>query len=173
MHRNRKFHKHGPYHSHGFTLLEVVMAMAVAVTLAAITLPVVKTSLANYRMSAAVSTVTGAINSTRYRAIYNGYQHSLAFSKANGSTITAAQYQLGSMVPPATTFSNVGNAVPVVSPDITLNSDVTLVFSPGGKVTATTGSLTNIKLTYRQGMNDAQSRTISVSAYGNITVTNP
>lgn len=173
MHRNRKFRRQSLDRSRGFTLLEVVMAMAVAIILTAISMPLVKTSLANYRMSAAVNSVTGAINSTRYRAIYNGYQHNLTFSKANGSTIYAPQYQLGSMVPPATTFSNVGAVVPVTSPDVTLNSDVTLVFYPGGKVTATTGSLTNIKLTYRQGMSDSQSRTISVTAYGNISVTNP
>ena len=173
MHRNQKFLRRRSDNSRGFTLLEVVMAMAVAIILTAISMPIVKTTLANYRMTSAVNSVTGVINSSRYRAIYNGYPYNITFTKANGTTIPAAQYQLANKIPPATSFTNVGTTIPVVSNDVTLNSNVTLEFSPGGKVTATTGSLSNIKLTYKEGTSDAQSRTITVTTYGNISVANP
>ena len=165
MYRNRTIFNRRPGGSHGFTLIELVMSVAVAMILTAISVPIVSTAVVNYRMTSSVNAITGVINSTRYRAIYNGYQHTIAFSKTNGT------YQLASKIPPATTFSNVGTAIPFQSigaPSMTLNNDVTLQFNPSGIVSATTGSMTNINLTYK-----GQSRTIQVSPYGSVTVTNP
>lgn len=135
------------------------MSMVVAVILTAIAVPLVNGLLVQYRMRSSVSTITGIINSTRYKAIYQGFPHAVAFSKANGT------YQLSSKVPPATTYSNVGSAVPFELSDMSIDQDNTFTFSPSGVVNSNVGAL-QVKLTYR-GKTD----TITVSSYGNIKVT--
>ena len=137
------------------------MAVAVATILTAVSVPMVNSSLVNYRTNNSVSMLTGVINSTRYQAIYQGYPFTLTLSKANGTC------QLASKVPPATSFSNVGGAVPFEVNGMVLNQDtVVLQFSPSGIITATTGDMSNIQLAYK-----GQTRQITVSAYGNISVT--
>jgi prepilin-type N-terminal cleavage/methylation domain-containing protein len=56
----------------GFSLLELTMTMAVGVILTLVAIPVVKSSVQYFRVRSAVSSVTGAIQSTRYRAIFDG-----------------------------------------------------------------------------------------------------
>lgn len=143
----------------GFTLIELLMSMVVAVILTAIAIPLVNGLLAQYRMRSSVSSITGVINSTRYKAIYQGYPYAVTFSKANGT------YQLSSKVPPATSFSNVGGAVPFQLADMSIDQDNTFTFSPSGVVNSSVGAL-QVKLSYK-GKTD----TITVSSYGNIKVT--
>jgi Tfp pilus assembly protein FimT len=136
------------------------MSMVVATILTAIAVPVVNNVLASYRMRSSVAMITGAINSTRYKAIYQGYPFAIKFTQANGN------YQLSSKIPPATTFSNVGGAVPFQVSDMSIDQDNTLTFSPSGVVNSSVGSPIALKVSYL-GKTD----TITVSSYGNITVT--
>ena len=147
--------------SRGFTLLELLMSMAVGVILTAVSVPMVNSSLVNYRMNSSVTMVSSAINSARYQAIYQGYPFTLTFTKSGGT------YQLASQKPPATSFSNVGGAIPFEGGGMALNQDtVTLRFSPGGVVTSSAGDMSDIELTYK-----GQTRKIAVSTYGKLTVT--
>lgn len=134
--------------------------MVVAVTLTTIAIPLISTVQAQYRMRSAVNSVTGAINTTRYKAIYQGYPFAVTFSKTSGT------YQLASKVPPATSFSNVGTAVPFQVSGMSLDQDNTLTFSPSGLVNSSVGSPITVTLTYK-GKTD----TITVSSYGNVKVT--
>lgn len=169
MYRKRNLFQRRPKNARGFTLIELVMSVAIVIILTSAAVPVVNSTLINYRINNATGMLTGAINSSRYRAIYNGYPYTMTISK------TAGTYQLASMVPPATSFTNVGSAIPYKSTndtataDVMLNQDtVTLRFRPSGMVIADTGNMNAITLTYK-----GKSRTIKVSAYGNVTVTNP
>jgi len=144
----------------GFTLIELVASITVAAVLTSIAVPVVNHVMTGYRMRAAVSSVTGAISTARYRAIYQGYPFAVTFSKADGT------YQLSSKVPSASSFSNVGGAVPFQVAGLALDQDNTLTFSPSGVVSSSAGSPITVKLSY-QGKTD----TITVSSYGNIKVT--
>ena len=143
----------------GFTLLELTVSLAVAVILTSIAVPVVNQAMSSYRMRSSVSAVSGAINATRYKAIYQGYPYAVTFSKASGT------YQLSSKAPGATSFSNVGGAVPFQAAGMSLDQDNTLTFSPSGLVTSSAGSPIILRLTYQ-----TKTDTITVSTYGNVSV---
>jgi prepilin-type N-terminal cleavage/methylation domain-containing protein len=143
----------------GFTLIELLVSLVVAVVLTAIAIPLVGSLLVQYRMRSSASMVSGVISSTRYKAIYQGYPFAVAFSKANGT------YQLSSKVPPATSFSNVGDAIPFQVSGMSIDQDNTFIFSPSGVVTSSVGAL-EVNLSYK-GKTDK----IAVSSYGNVRVT--
>ena len=145
----------------GFTLLEVLLALAITGTVVGIAIPQIQGMLESYHLSAAVSGVSGAIQSTRYQAIVQGYPFELTL------THTTTSYQVLSQVPPATTFSNVGGAIPwSPSGDVTMSPSVTLQFSPNGTVAPTAGS-PPVVFTLSNG---AATRTVTVSGVGNVTV---
>jgi Tfp pilus assembly protein FimT len=150
--------------SRGFTLLELLMGLSVAMIITAVSVPVVTSSIVNYRVNNSVSMLTGAINGARYQAIYQGYPFTLTISKAAGT------YQLASKKPPATAFSNVGSAVPFETGGMTLNQDtVTIQFSPSGSVTVTTGTMGTsnpLALSYK-----GQTRSFALTTYGKLTIT--
>jgi hypothetical protein len=118
-------------------------------------------------MQSAVSSITGAIRSTRYQAISDAVPYALAFSK------TAGTYQVqwdptntgvfvvkpapdGTPLPP----------VPVAgSPAASINADTTFQFRPSGQVSATAGAMT-MNVQYH-----GQAKSITVTPYGNITIT--
>jgi type II secretory pathway pseudopilin PulG len=124
----------------GFTLLELLLVIAVGMILAAIAVPVIGNTLRVYAMRAATTSLSGAISSSRYQAIFHGCKSQVVFTAASYS------YQaLGSNI--TLTFSPGGSVIsnPVASP-ITL----TLTY-PGFTTTVPT-------------------ETITVSNYGNVTV---
>jgi hypothetical protein len=102
--------------------------------------------------------MTGAIRATRYQTLMKGYRHRLAITPSSNT------YQLSSMIPPATSYSNVGSAVPITSNAVTISAPTTLEFRPNGQVSAVTGAL-NLDMTY-----EGVTKTITVSTYGNVTV---
>lgn len=156
-------------HIKGFTLLEAMFTVLVLIFMTAMAIPLVNNVMGAYRMQSAVSSVTGAIQSTRYQAISSGYAYQLVLNKANSTF----QVQSDPTWPTATTFANVcdGGAtscpVPLSSSAIAvvLGADTTLQFRPSGMVSATTGS-TTLTITY-----GGKTETITVSSYGNIKVT--
>jgi Tfp pilus assembly protein FimT len=147
----------------GFSLIELTMTLAVGIILAAAAIPVVQSSIQYFRVRSAVSAVTGAIQSTRYRAIFDGCPYNISFDKSKNTFQVASESLSGGSC--AATFSNVGTAVPFGSTAVALNQNVTLQFKPSGYVQATSG-LTTFTLTY-----GSTTKTIAVSSYGNINVT--
>jgi prepilin-type N-terminal cleavage/methylation domain-containing protein len=86
----------------GFSLLELTMTLAVGLILAAMAVPAVRSSIQYFRVRSAVSSITGAIQSTRYRAIFDGC-HNIAFnSTANTFQVASETAVAGS--PCTTTF---------------------------------------------------------------------
>jgi Tfp pilus assembly protein FimT len=147
----------------GFSLLELTMTMVVGVILTLVAIPVVKSSVQYFRVRSAVSSVTGAIQSTRYRAIFDGCPYSLSFDKTANTFQVANEAVSGGTC--AAAFSNVGTPIPFGSPAVALSQNVTLQFKPSGYVQATAGA-TTFSLTY-----GSTTKTIAVSSYGNINVT--
>jgi Tfp pilus assembly protein FimT len=144
----------------GFTMFELAFVVAIGMVVTTISVPMTKTALKAYHLNTAVSAVTGAIQSTRYQAIMHGYHYNLSLVSGSQS------YQVGTKVPPATAFSNVGAAIPwCTTGDVTMSSSTTLEFFPGGTVTATSGSMTF------SVSNGTATKTITVSGVGNVTVT--
>ena len=139
------------------------MTMAVGMILAAMAVPAVRSSVQYFRVRSAVSSVTSAIQSTRYRAIFDGCPYNITFDKSANTLQVASETAGGNSC--AATFTNVGTAVPFGTTAVTLNQNVTLQFRPGGSVQATTGT-TTFTLTY-----GSTTKTVTVSSYGNINVT--
>ncbi|MGH9355783.1 MAG: GspH/FimT family pseudopilin, partial [Terriglobia bacterium] len=143
----------------GFTLIETIIVLVVLTVLTSICLPLFQSASKTYRLSSSVLAVTGAIQSTRYKAIMHGYPYALVLS-ATGQT-----YQVQDEPPGSLSFSNVGTAIPWdADPGVTLSAATTLQFSPGGIVTATVGALTfNLS-------NGTTTETVTISEVGNVTV---
>lgn len=148
------------YRKSGFTVLELAFVITVGMVVTTLSVPMTMTALKTYHLNTAVAAVTGAIQSTRYQAIMQGYHYNITFDP------TLTSYQVAAKVPPATTFSNVGAAIPwSTTGDVTISTPLTtLEFFPGGTVTASAGSMT---LSVGNGI---ASKTITVSGVGNVTV---
>ena len=150
-------------------MLELCIVMAIVIVTTAISLPMINGALRAYTVNSAVSSVTGAINTTRYRALQNGYPFEITFTKASSN------YQVLSDVGNVGTFANVGNALPFSTTTKILGANTTLVFHPGGSVQcpACAGAQLDasgnflLTVTYL----NVPTETITVSPYGRITVT--
>jgi Tfp pilus assembly protein FimT len=145
--------------SDGYGFLQIVITLVVVSTLVAMALPTTVNALRNYRLTAAVSAATGAISATRYQAIMHAYPYNITFNSSN------ATYQLASEPPPATSFTNVGTAIPISGVhDVTINQTTTLQFNANGIVSATTGAMS---FTISNGL---LTKTISVTGVGDVSV---
>ena len=145
----------------GFSMIEMLFVVLILLVVSGMAIPLVSNVMGAYRLRAAVASVTGAIQSTRYQAISAGYPYQVVFDK------TASTFQIQSDPAISGTFTNVGNPVPLSgsSYPVALGTNTTLRFRPSGVVTATAGSTT---LTLTHG---GKTETIQVSSYGNVKVT--
>ncbi len=149
----------------GFSLIEALVVVSIICVLAAIAIPMSLNGMKTYRLSAAVASATGAIQTTRYQAIMHGYWYQITFTPATNS------YQVNSMVPPATTYSAVLTAVPISRPgDVTISRTVTYQFKADGTVTETS---TPPNMVFSIANSVGRSNTITVSRVGNVSVTTP
>jgi type II secretory pathway pseudopilin PulG len=145
----------------GFTLLELLLVIAVGMILAAIAVPVIGNTLRVYAMRAATTSLSGAISSSRYQAIFHGCKSQVVFTAASYS------YQVQSDA----AFANVGGAIPLMGRGVALGSNITLTFSPGGSVISNpVASPITLTLTYPGFTTTVPTETITVSNYGNVTV---
>ena len=138
--------------------------MGIVVVMTAIAVPVVMSSLNAYKLSSAVSSVTGAVQTTRYRAIQTGYPFQIVFTTAT------SRYQILSDPTDTGAFANVGNPVVFSAVPNMLNQNTTLTLRPGGAVQspqALANGNTPMTLTYSNAIPEL----ITVSAYGRINVT--
>src|SRR5581483_4862001 len=174
--QNSPLHLRKP--SRGFTTLEMVVVIAIGIITAAMAVPMIQSTMQSFRLGSAVSAVSGAIESTRYRAIYDGcpYQlaftkaaiydgcpYQLAFTKANNTYQVSTEATGGAC---AAAFTKVGNPIPFGSPQVALSQDVTFQFSPGGSVQVIAGAQT-FNLSY---IGSTSQKSITVSRYGSVKV---
>jgi Tfp pilus assembly protein FimT len=150
----------------GFTLIEISIVVAIVFVLVALSLPMVQNTFGYFRLRGAVSSVTGAIQSTRYQALQNGYPYSLAFTKATGT------FQIQNDPTNAGVFVTVGSAVPLSgsASTVALSGDTSFTFRPSGRAQspqADANGNTAMTLTGANG----RTATITVSRYGNVNVT--
>src|ERR1700704_3902156 len=161
--QNRDVRRDRQNPAYGFTLLELLLVLFVSGVMTAMAIPLVSSVTSTFRLRGAISSITGAIQSTRYQAIFQGCPYQVVFTTATNT------YQIQNQCPVGGAFTNVcqpaaascpvpisGNGVP-----ITLGADITLTFSPGGKVTSATAPMSMV-VTY----NGKPPETITVSSYG-------
>jgi Tfp pilus assembly protein FimT len=132
--------------------------------MAAFAVPLLQNAMNLFRVRAAASSISGAIQATRFQAIFHGCPYALAF---NQPTMT---YQVsGQVAGPAgcaAAFTDIGPAIPIANgASVTLNQNVNFQFRPGGLTQTTLGVPTLILDCH------GTKETVTVSTYGNITVT--
>jgi len=149
----------------GFTLLELVIVVAIVLLIMAMAAPLARNMVRNYRLNAAASSVAGAIQSTRYQAIMVGCPYTLALTTNSLNYQIATQAITGTPPACATSYSNVGTAVPwATTNEIAISANTTLQFNPSGTVSATTGAL-NFDLTL-----GTMKKSFTVSGVGNVDI---
>jgi prepilin-type N-terminal cleavage/methylation domain-containing protein len=170
----------------GWSLVELMVVVLIIGVILRISLPRMQTTLLNYRLTAAASSVSGAIQKTRYQAIMIGCPYTIAF------TSTSTTYQIQSQAlttdtPPkcqtqadgvTPKFSNVGAALPwTTGASISMSPSTTLQFNANGVVgpppsPATSPLVPCSPCTFTISNGNA-TRTFNVSGVGNVTVTSP
>jgi Tfp pilus assembly protein FimT len=146
----------------GFTLIQLVAALGVGLTLSAMAVPYVRSTTTAYKLRASTSEITGAIQGTRYRAIYSGYPCRITL------TSSTASYQVTKKASTDASFVNVDGAIPIESGTTLDHATVVLTFSPGGSVTVTDGSTALANGTFTISYAGKQ-MAITVSPYGSVT----
>jgi prepilin-type N-terminal cleavage/methylation domain-containing protein len=152
----------------GFTLLELVVVVAIAMILAGIAVPIINNSMRVYSFRSSIAAFTGIIQSTRYNAIYHGCPYQLTFTAAPMTYTVASQVPAVGTTTCLAAMGVASAAVPLPGKGAALNTNLTLLFHPSGLVQATTGSLTTTTMTF-PGI--AQAENIQVSAFGRVYVT--
>jgi len=152
----------------GFTLLELVVVVAIAMVLAAIAVPVINNSMRVYNFRSSIAAFTGIIQSTRYQAIYHGCPYQLTFTAATMTYTVASEVPAVGTNTCLTAMGAPSAAVPLPGKGAALNGNLTLLFHPSGLVQATTGSLTTTMMTF-PGI--SQGENIQISAFGRVYVT--
>jgi len=145
-------------------MIEAVVTVAIIMILAAAVVPMVQVAFRIYQLRSAVSSVRGTIQSTRYRAISDGYPYQIVLDKTAGTYQVLSNPTFKTASPGA--FVNVGTAQPLAgsSVNVTLDADQTLQFGPSGRVTVITGTGT-FTLTLL-----GNTKTFTVSTFGNVNV---
>jgi prepilin-type N-terminal cleavage/methylation domain-containing protein len=145
----------------GFTLLELLIVIAIGLILAAFAIPMTINATRSYQLNAAVSSASGAIQSTRYLAIMRGCPYTITLIPATNS------YQVASSSTCTTAYSP--GAIPITGAGgISISRSATFTFAPGGTVSEASNNMT-FSITNEWG----GSHTITVSGVGNVTVRTP
>lgn len=156
----------------GFTLLELMIVVAIGMILAGLATPAILNTLRVYKMRTAVTSITGLISNARYQAIFHGCKTQIVFT---AGTYT---YQMSSEQPAfggqacLAAYAPITAVTPIAGSGIAIDQTVTFTFSPGGGVTTTpVMSPIVMNLTYPGFTSTVTAEKIQVSNYGNITVT--
>ncbi len=156
----------------GFTMVEALIVVAIIMVMAAAAFPLVQSTLAYFELQGAVQSVSGSIQSTRYRAIADGYPYRIAFSKTNKTFQLASCPEWVPTNPGNCTFANVGSSVPYTGAGskVQMSADFALSFFPSGSVAFTAGSNPiTLSSTYGTGTTISP-KSMTVSNYGSVKV---
>src|SRR5580704_9771067 len=124
----------------GFTMIEFVMVMLVAMAISAFALPIVSDVVNFYRLRSAVANATWAIQSVRFQALMAGYPFQVTFAGGTGGINPT--YQIASMPSGTLIYSNVGGPIPLSGSPAVLTAGTVAQLMPNGVVTMTAAGVT-------------------------------
>jgi len=167
----------------GWTMIELMVAVFVIGVILKISVPLMETTIVNYRLGSAAAAAAAAVQQTRYLAIQSGCYYTIAFT--TGSTTYQVQGQASSGTPPvcSSSFTNyptggTGLVSWTSGGGINLVASTTLEFGPNGIVGLPPSPSTNPlspctpSCTFQLSNGNA-TKTITVSGVGNVKVTSP
>ncbi|MGH9739154.1 MAG: pilus assembly FimT family protein [Candidatus Acidiferrales bacterium] len=149
--------------SAGFTLLEMLLVVLVGMVMTAIAIPVLSRAMANMRINSAVSQFSGAIQSTRFRAIKDSQPYTFVL------TTPANTYVVSNTVNPAPTTVPLPSYITITGGS---GSPFTYTLCPNGIVYGAGGCSPNpnqppaLSFTYQ-----GRQINVAVSDVGNVTTT--
>lgn len=170
--RQKRTEVGGDYHrkssiadSAGFTLAELLITMAVAAVLTALSVPVLKSTMSRMRMNSAVSSISTAIGNARYSAIRNSDIYTLDFKTPQNTYVITdvSKNQVGAAVPLATMVAINGGNSATFTYTLCPNG---IVYGAGGTCTGNANAPPALVLTYT-----GLQTNIAVSAVGNVNAT--
>ncbi len=151
--------------SGGFTILELLLVVAIGIILTAVAIPMINSALNNMHVNSMVDAISGAVSKTRYQAIMASQPYTLAITApANTYVVTNV----------ATTAAS--TAVPLPSQTVVINGGTaatyTLTFCPNGMVYGAGGACPGASLPPALSVS-SQGRQInvSISSVGNVSTT--
>jgi len=154
----------------GFSLIEILVALLIGSLLTAMAIPATRSALASYQLDAALNSLTGAIQGTRYQAIMHGYPYQVDIDP------TANTFQVASEPGGTNTYSPIGSAIPISGSPVTISAGTTnsntpahatLQFKANGAVVVASGQAPPLSFTISY---KGTTKTITVSNYGSISV---
>jgi Tfp pilus assembly protein FimT len=165
-----KIQEHG---AKGFSLVELTLAVGVAVILMATAFPIMNTTMTSMHLGSAAGSLAGAIQDTRYMAISLGCPYTLTVLPSQNSYQLATEPISGT--PPAcgASFVNTGEPVPFASSDISTTFHTPILLNPSGTVTAVGSTVpTSFSITLAS-QNSAATKTVLVTGVGDVKVHTP
>ncbi len=171
-------------HASGFTIVELVIVLMIAMVIMVTAIPIINTTLNNMHLGSAASSLAGAIQAGRYKAISKGCPYQFTILPAANQYQFATQKVTGNPPACASAYTNVAlDDTDNPPPTSFANSDVTVststacpntsfLLNPGGTVSAvntpTIASSFCIVLSH-----GAATKTVTVTGVGNVKVTSP
>ncbi|PSH02809.1 MAG: hypothetical protein CXZ00_15540 [Acidobacteria bacterium] len=156
--------------SRGFSLLEVLVVLAITIVISSMSVPMLIGTARRYRLQSSAATVSGVIQSTRLRAVSTGLPFRLTLNRS-ASTYQIAYCSVCSQGS-AITYDTAENAILFsAAPDLKLSADQTVYFHPNGAVQKVDGTtdcsepVATFSLYYAD-----LSKTITAGCYGKVTV---
>ena len=150
----------------GFTILELVMGLAIGTIMTVVAVPIMGTIMTTMRMNSSATAIATAISQTRYNAIMNSQIYTIAFS-APSNTYVVTNVKTGTAA----------TVVPFASPSVALNGGTagtyTFTLCPNGTAWGAGGicspnppAAPALSVTYQ-----GRQTNINVSSVGNVTTT--
>ncbi len=173
--------------SRGFTMVELVIVLAVACIILAISLPTINRTITNMHLTSSATSLAGVIQSTRYQAISTGCPYEVTITAASRSyQIYTEKVVTSPTAPPvcATTYSYVcasnysgaACAIQFANSDVNVSfnpvsATSTLVLNPSGTISTTSSITTPSTFTIVfSPSTGSQTKTVTVSGVGNVRI---
>jgi Tfp pilus assembly protein PilE len=151
--------------SSGFTVLELLLVVAVGIILAGVAIPMMSSAMNNMHVNSVVDAITGAVSKTRYQSIMTSQPYTLAITAPSNTYVVTN-----------VTTGTASATVPLPNQTVAINSGTaatyTFTFCPNGTVWGAGGGCPGIVLPPALSVS-SQGRQVnlSISSVGNVTTT--
>ncbi len=177
--------------SGGFTLIEIMVVLAIVLIMLKISLPAIQNSMSNLHLGSAASSLAGTIQSARYQAISSGcmVQVAVLYARQSGEQTYQISASKGFTGSPPTCSAPTVNTYPFTTSDISVSSvsvngaaavpinssnpSASIYFNQNGTVSTAAGGLPALFQFVLSQASGGATKTVNVSGVGYVKVTAP